>query len=154
MVPGEAFKWAEGGTVGWGSQCGAITGSSAAIGLVYGATETTSKLVDALNDWYADEFGKGTNLCHVSVGNWGSTNGMKLDTPEMGERCAKLTGSVARKTAELINSEMDGKLEEVSVTAMPESNNNCLPCHGKGARQDSRAIKADCAPCHPNQHKQ
>lgn len=153
MVPGEAFKWAEGGTVGWGSQCGTITGGAAAIGMVYGATETTTKLVNALNKWYADEYGKGTNLCHVSVGNWGKTNGRKLDTPEMGERCAKLTGTVSRKVGELINSEMDGKLEEVAVKAMPDGNTSCLSCHGTGARQDSRMIPGSCNTCHPNPHK-
>ncbi len=151
MVPGEAFKWGEGGSVGWGGGCGALVGTSAAVGLVFGATETTTKIVNALNKYYSDTYGKGTLVCHVSVGNWGKTNGQKLDTPPMGERCAKLTGDMAKKAAELINAENDGTLEPVST--MPEGNNGCLSCHGTGQRQDSRMIPQNCNTCHPNQHK-
>jgi hypothetical protein len=48
---------------------------------------------------------------------------------ERSERCARLSGSVARKTVELLNEYHKGKLVSVKVKGSQKTKMNCKECH-------------------------
>lgn len=75
-------------------------------------------------------------LCHISVGRWMKGSGFPFASPERKDRCARLTGAMAYKTVEFLNTWKDGKYDvndnkwfapgEVNMT----SQQNCTDCHG------------------------
>ncbi len=148
LFPVEATIWGHGGTVGWGTICGALNGAGIATGLVAG-----KKGEDILNDviaWYTKTklpIYKPSNprvdiktvsesnsaLCHISVGKWMRKEGVNFFTPQLRERCGRLTADVAMKTVELLNDWVDGKYRpthgsQVKMQQMP-SENECKYCH-------------------------
>ncbi|MEW6622936.1 MAG: C-GCAxxG-C-C family (seleno)protein [Bacillota bacterium] len=159
--------------VGWAGTCGAILGAAAAINLV---VEKFGDLTDELQAWYIQYpfpsetsnklavekafktdkgFGEivsnasGSPLCHVSVTNWSKASGLKANSPERSERCARLTGDVAAFTVEMLNALHDGKFEKVHKAAA--SVKACMECHGQDGRDDTRG-KDDCILCHGDPH--
>ncbi|WOE68985.1 C-GCAxxG-C-C family protein [Hydrogenimonas thermophila] len=144
-IPNEMFFYGAGGGNGWGTLCGTLNGASAVITLVTG--KEYSKIIDSLYEWYSTaqlpdyvphnkEAIVTTKpelpLCHVSVMNWCKASGYAYDTKERSERCARLAGSVARKTAELLNAWSDQKLKDISVNAGCKTKMNCMMCHSSG----------------------
>ncbi|MGE5553777.1 MAG: C-GCAxxG-C-C family (seleno)protein [Betaproteobacteria bacterium] len=166
-VPYETMKYGVGGYVGWGTLCGALNGAGAAISLCVGQMEAL-KVINELVGWYTtyefpsdrmDSFAKvknqvrcsvGSPLCHVSVGKWVNKAGVKVNSPEHNERCAKLTGDVAHKAVELLNAIADGTF--VAAYDPPETLLACMSCHsGPGTRNDVMGAM-DCMPCHADPH--
>ncbi|MFO7903903.1 MAG: C-GCAxxG-C-C family protein [Pirellulaceae bacterium] len=92
----------------------------------------------------------GSVLCHVSLSNWSNQSGHKPFTPQMKERCRRLTADVARKTVDVLNRDLKG--ECFSGGLAPEVK-SCIACHGKQDRADSIG-KMSCTACHklPNDH--
>ncbi|MCL4369593.1 MAG: C-GCAxxG-C-C family protein [Chloroflexi bacterium] len=146
-VPVGMLKFGEGGVSGWGSHCGALIGSSAAIGLVHKDSAVYGKLINELTLWYTEELGSGSPLCHISVTEWAKRNGVKVDSQERKDRCARLTGEVAKKAALLLNAQADGQF--TPAIGPRQAVVDCLSCHGKMGMENVRnSVLQDCTPCH------
>lgn len=155
-IPGAIAKWGEGGVVGFGSHCGGLIGSSSAISLAFGHDPATAtKLIKELTQWYMQDLGSGSPLCHISVTEWSKDNGVTVESQERKDRCARLTGEVAKKAVLLMNAQLEGTFSPAFPGTHPDSD-SCISCHGKDGHNDVRnAVAAqDCAPCHDTAHKQ
>ncbi len=145
-VPAGILKFGEGGVSGWGSHCGALLGSSAAISLAFQG-EAQGKLIKELTGWYTEFIGSGSPLCHVSVTEWSKANGVKVESQERKDRCSRVAGETAKKAVLLMNAQADNALQ---MTFGPrESVVECQSCHGANGMQSIRAgVIQDCVPCH------
>ncbi len=151
-IPAGMMRFGEGGVSGWGSHCGALIGSSAFIGLVHKDPAVYGKLINELTLWYAEELGSGSPLCHVSVTEWAKKNGVKVESQERKDRCARLTGEVAKKTALLLNAQSDAQFQP--VVGPRASTVGCLSCHGKMGMENVRnGVLQDCTACHDDPHQ-
>ncbi len=119
--PVHMMKYGEGGVGLWGTLCGTLNGGAAIIGLFVPEKEPRDRLIAELFSWYeatelptyhpkdakdSSPFPRSVArsvLCHVSLGRWCAASGNKIGSPEMKERCRRLTAEVAAKTVELLN---------------------------------------------------
>lgn len=157
-IPTPMMVWAASGVVGFGSFCGAVNGACAAIGLICNAADANGFISDLLT-WYTQtplpsnivaptgplaQSIAATTLCHNSVTNWCLASGYASGSPERSERCARLTGDVAAKAVEMLNS---GRLG----LPVPASSTTCVQCHYVGtnysAGQYTRGYEK-CTVCH------
>lgn len=156
-IPPYMTKWGEGGSVGEGSHCGALVGSSTAIALAFGAEpEVATKLTKELNAWYRKEIGSGSVLCHASVTEWSKANGVKVESQERKDRCARVTGETAKKAALLMNAALKGEFK-AELTKNNATATTCMNCHGSSGSGNG-TVRAgvpasDCTPCHEAAHK-
>ncbi len=168
LIPQDMFKYGAGGSSSWGTLCGALNGSSAVINMV---TKDYAKLVSELNGWYT-EFPFPSNkhegyckiknqvttvskspLCHQSVSIWAKAAGAKINEDAKKDRCAKLTGDVAAKTAELLNAYMVDNAFTASYKASSEFS-HCLACHnGATSALDNEQGLMNCVTCHTDHTK-
>ncbi|QIR15490.1 cytochrome C [Shewanella aestuarii] len=89
-------------------------------------------------------------LCHSSISNWSKASGFSFS--EKGERCYRLSASIAYHLVELLNRAYAGE----DIAALPESKpsedaQNCQSCHGATSTMGSAAsVKTDmeCTVCH------
>ncbi len=149
-LPLEAFRWAHGGGVGWGTMCGTLVGAGMAT--AFAAGKEGEKIINDVIAYYADtelpifkpakpkstfkSVSKSDSpLCHISVGRWMKKEGVKFFTPQRKERCARLSADVAIKTVKLLNLWADGKYIPAYPNQAKKHNmttqNNCADCHGK-----------------------
>lgn len=166
MLPLEVFRYGSAGIGGWGTICGAANGAAYAMGLVLPNADI-STLVSELLGWYSetalptskhDAYAKypttvqsvaGNPLCHTSVSKWCDASGLREDSDERKDRCAKITGDSAARAVELLNAYFDKTFAPVyKISAETES---CRACHV--TRMSDTLTKMECAPCHPNAHK-
>ncbi len=158
------FKYGAGGANGWGTLCGALYGSLAAIQLL---SPNPNPVIDTLMSWYETEplpnfypkgakfpeirSAAGTPLCHESIAHWCKKAGKKAYSPERVERCGTLTASVARKTVMLLNEQAAGKM--MAGLAQSTQTQNCSTCHEKGGMVENIRAKMECGGCHQVQIK-
>ncbi|HNX49601.1 MAG TPA: C-GCAxxG-C-C family protein [Thermoanaerobaculaceae bacterium] len=156
--PFAMFAYGAGGVAGWGTLCGALNGAAAAFSLLSGQP---GAVISALLSWYEREAlpdflptgarfptvasVAGSLLCHTSVTHWCKASGRRSASPERAERCAALSGSVARKAAALLNAQAAGAL---IVPSPEEATLHCLSCHGAQGSLGNTAGRMSCAPCH------
>ncbi|MDV2962860.1 cytochrome C [Shewanella algae] len=89
-------------------------------------------------------------LCHSSISNWSKASGKTFS--EKGERCYRLSASIAYHLVELLNRAHKGE----DLAALPESNpsteaQSCQSCHGSSSTMGPAAsVKTDmeCTTCH------
>ncbi|ASJ95762.1 cytochrome c3 family protein [Shewanella marisflavi] len=89
-------------------------------------------------------------LCHSSISNWSKASGFTFS--QKGERCKRLSASVAYHVVELLNRAYKGE----DISALPESKPSqeaqaCQSCHGVSETMGSAAsVKSDmeCTTCH------
>jgi len=150
-VPASILKFGEGGVAGWGSHCGALLGSSAAISLVHGTTPVAGQMITQLTGWYTEFIGSGSPLCHVSVTEWSKANGVTVESQERKDRCSRVAGETAKKAALLLNAYADSNA--VDPTFGPRASVvGCLSCHGASAMGQVRSgVLQDCTLCHTDQ---
>lgn len=122
--PLKMMEYGMAGVGGHGSLCGSVNGGAAAIGLFHSGALRES-LIKQLLQWYEStelpiykpEQALSTNaeipgsiaksvLCRDSLGAWSKESGLKWGR-EQRERCARLDADVVRKTAELLNSQLE-----------------------------------------------
>jgi hypothetical protein len=84
-----------------------------------------------------------TVLCHVSLSKWCKASGAEVGSPEMKERCRRLTADVASKTVELLNANLQSCCQFAGSTAEVKS---CLSCHGKELHDTLGQMR--CGSCH------
>jgi hypothetical protein len=163
--PVHMMKYGAGGVGHWGSLCGAINGGAAIIGFECDK-ERREKLIAQLFSCYeaAELPGyrphkggdspaipksvAGSVLCHVSAGKWCKRSGSEVGSPEMKERCRRLTAEVAIKTVELLNANLQSPCEFAGPSAEVKS---CLSCHGKELHDAMGQM--GCTSCHPQLSK-
>ena len=174
-LPTELMIYGHGGAAGWGTICGALNGSSAAISLVCQKSDS-DKLVHELNGWYtqakfpSDESNEyavnhtftvnkfdqalpqnesGSPLCHVSVTEWCKAASHKVHDLERKERCARLAGDVAAQAVRILNDHFSGQFNSVYVP--PPTIKACMACHGS-TMIDNSITKMECGQCHGDPH--
>lgn len=172
--PTEIMIYGHGGTVGWGTLCGALNGAAALISLVC-EKEASDQIIHELVGWYtqtnfptdkSNEYGvqqkynvnkytetlpqntSDSPLCHVSVTEWCHTAHHNAGDLERKERCARLTGDVSAKAVELLNDYFNEQFTPKYTP--PESISECSSCHSSTAM----ALKMECRACHANAHTQ
>jgi hypothetical protein len=175
--PTDMMRYGKGGVFGYGSLCGALNGSSAAITLV-SDEGTASKVVTELLNWYAatalptdtsnqyavnheflveqlktdealDQNAAGDVLCHVSVTEWCKLSGYASGSEQRKERCARLTGDVAAKAVELLNAVKDQTFQPLLKS--PGEKSGCMSCHTAGTNYAGGQWtqgKMNCTSCH------
>lgn len=171
----DAFPWdmatvGSGGIAHWGMTCGCLNGAAWAIATVLGGA-VRSQVISELFTWY--ETAKlpaykpakqlksskkvkacvaGSGLCHASIEAWVNKSGEKKGSPEQKERCAQLVGSVAGKTAELLNEVRKGKF--VPKHQMSKVAIGCMECHDGSVTESSVLSHMSCTSCHDDAHNQ
>jgi len=162
--PVDMMRYGFGGTVGWGSLCGALNGSAALIGLFADTEEDLKELVDELFLWYEQtelpvyipkkptyniEIPKSISvsiLCHVSVTKWCEVSGHKAFSKPQKERCKRLTADTTRKTVEILNAHFVGR---TSVTRQfTKKTKQCRLCHTRDSELQNSHGKMSCTSCH------
>jgi hypothetical protein len=166
-VPTEMMVFGEGGIAGIASICGALLGASAAIFLVVGGLDPKKReeafpLIQELFNWYEQEALPNyrpkspkfeikksvarSPLCHVSVARWCKATGLKSFSRERSDRCGWITGSVAKYTVELLNSNLDVGFKPTH--ALSSDVKSCRGCHDKGSAIENSRGLMDCGGCH------
>jgi len=176
--PSEIMIYGHGGVAGWGTICGAVNGAAALISMVCDKA-TSDQLVSELCGWYtqalipsdisndyavagdkytatkSDEVltqnACGSVLCHVSVSQWCIASGVDVHDPKRKERCARLTGDIAAKAAELLNDHFGSGFTAGYIP--PASIATCMVCHSAEGAQKDVASKSDCEQCHGDNTK-
>lgn len=175
-MPYEVMLFGRGGGASWGTLCGAVNAAAAIISLVvdkansgpliwevYGWAASTAMPTDEANQFSltnkyllpnSNGFAlpqsiSGSVLCHASLSNWCTTSGKHLNSAERKERCARVTGDLAVKTAQVLNSYFAGTFVPQFVT--PAYAQQCLSCHGANVLGNVRT-QENCQPCHGNPH--
>jgi hypothetical protein len=167
--PLHMMRYGEGGIGLWGSICGTLNGGAAIVGLFERDKSRREQLIAELFSWYEstelpsyepqvaslkpgpiEKSVAKSVLCHVSVSRWCEVSGCEAFSKEMGERCRRLTASVAGKTVELLNRNQD---QSCTVADLHPAVKSCLSCHGKSDLRDTIG-KMDCTECHklPSNH--
>lgn len=157
------FRFGKGGAENWGTLCGALNGCLAIIELATGNDAET--IGPELLGWYSKfPFPSSAHegycnvpnqittisdspLCHQSVTQWSVAAGDRISSAEKKDRCAKLAGDTAAKTAELLN---QWKLGTFVVGYKPDADTErCFSCHvGPTSRKDNVQGQMDCLECH------
>lgn len=161
-IPVDMFKYGSGGVAGWGTLCGSINGAAWILQACAGTQLTTA--VNALYDWYCnfafpsrdhDAYALFTRqkttvanspLCHASASNWAHSTKNKINSDARKDRCAKLAGDVAGKTAEFINMIVAGQ----ALPGFTQPDATCSGCHvGATSTYDHVQMKSTCTTyCH------
>ena len=166
--PIEIMLFGRGGGVGWGSICGTLNGAAALVSLVtekgpsaalineiWGYSTTANLPSDAANSAtyeiikYEGEMAQnisGSPLCHAMVSQWNMVAGTKTTDAARKERCARLTGDIAAKTAEVLNAHFAGTF--AGTFTDPVGNAICMGCHGGSGTYSNVMTHMECAPCH------
>lgn len=174
-LPMEVMLYGRGGGNAWGVLCGCLNGAAALISLVTTKAQSGA-LINELWGWYSqaelptDQANQvaingqylvhnfdqdlpqnisGSALCHASVTEWCIVAGKKVSDVERKERCARITGDVAAKAAEILNAFFAGSFTSTYVD--PATVTACLSCHGS-ALNNNVMTKMECTPCHENAH--
>lgn len=165
--PTELMTYGGAGVAGVGSLCGGLNAAAMVTFLVTGSADKAkqskaSEITRDIFNWYAQtplpsfrptqpkfesvKIISRSNLCHVSVSKWCEASKCKISSREREERCACLSGSVAKHAVELLNAHLVGEFQTAHPLSMETQ--SCRNCHDKGsAREDSRA-QQDCGVCH------
>ena len=161
--PAAMMEYGKGGINGsWGTLCGTLNGAAAAVWLVSGAP---GPVIDEVYFWYTQELlpnyrpqnpkyeivtsVSGSPICHASVERWCKVSGFAPSSKERAERCAWLTASVAKYTAEQLNKQAAGTFS--TVHQRPTDPRYCEECHSTLAPaplQISHGKKMGCTQCH------
>ncbi|MEW6769868.1 MAG: C-GCAxxG-C-C family (seleno)protein [Bacillota bacterium] len=164
-IPPEMFVFGSGGAVHWGTLCGALNGCLPVMTLATGK-EGVSKLGHELMGWYTVfPFPSATldyltpdyknqvqtvsksPLCHNSVSIWCAASGERVKSAARKARCAKLTGDVAARAAELLNQWYAGSF--TPVFQLDPTTQECISCHvGKESLLDDAVGSMTCTECH------
>ena len=162
--PLDMMAYGAGGVSGWGSLCGALNGSAAAIGLFVKSKVQRTALTNEIFLWHeqsalplykpakADldiEIPASTAdsvLCHVSVSKWCKVSGHKAFSKAKDERCKRLSADVAAKTVKLLNAWHQQAL--ATVHRPTDQLQTCNSCHGRDGTLENTRGKMNCTPCH------
>ena len=165
--PIEVMLYGRAGGAGWGATCGTLNGAAAMVSLV---TEKapSGALINEIWGWYTTENFptdaannavyevqnytgvlpqsiSGSPLCHASLSQWCMVANKKVSDIERKERCGRLAGDIAAKTAQVLNDYFAKTF--TSTFKDPDGNAVCLACHGS-AVNNNVMTHMECAFCH------
>ena len=168
-IPIEIMLFGRAGGAGWGSLCGTLNGAGAIISMVTSKAASTA-LINEVWSWYSSEnlpsaianaknytaknyVGvlpsniSGSVLCHPSVSQWCLAADKNVGDVERKERCARLAGDIAAKTAEVLNAH----LESIFVSTFHDTQTvaGCMTCH-----DENTLTHMECVSCHSDAHHQ
>ena len=166
LLPSGLYKFANGGVLGWGTICGALTGAIAvmtllgkqnAVGEALLAYFSTAELpTNALVGWTPPGASaplkaipvtvSNSPLCHISASTWAAAAGVPVSDPLKSERCVRLVADVVAKSVELLNTSFSGG--SVPAWKVPPGYAECYSCHTKAGMVPSEQGKMDCMECH------
>lgn len=166
LLPTGLYRFANGGVLGWGTICGALTGAIAVMTLLGKQGAVGEALLDyfssaelpthALVGWTPPGASaplaaipttiSRSPLCHISVSTWAATAGVAVSDPLKSERCVRLVTDVVAKSAELLNISFSGG--SVPAWKAPPSYAECYGCHTTAGMVPSEQGKMDCLQCH------
>ena len=164
-MPTIMSKYGKGGTVGFGTLCGALNGAAMAINLVSNdlsmVTEVVGEYTEIAYPTYKPAVTKktdadlptsvsGSPLCHVSVTKWCEASGFGSGSDERKERCGRLTAEVAGRAVEILNAMSDGVFTAAFVN--PDSVTGCNSCHYDDGTVANVHAKSECTQCHGDPH--
>lgn len=159
-IPLQMMDWAGAGVVGFGTLCGTLNGTAAAIGLICDGQDAKAFISDLMT-WYSEtelptnlhaptgdlpQSTAESNLCHVSLTRWCRSSGFASGSPERAERCSRLAGDVAAMAVELLNGGALGLQK-------PSEKTVCRSCHYMGpnyALGNFTHGEMNCLTCHVN----
>lgn len=166
-MPTAMMVYGEGGVAGISSLCGTLNGAAAAIFLIAGGMQPERRkaayaVTRELFNWYEQtalpdfrplkpkfEITQSTArspLCHASVSRWCAASKFKAFSPQRAERCAWLTGSVARFAVTLLNDHTANQFKAKHV--LSEATATCRDCHDQGSKLENTRGMMDCGGCH------
>ena len=174
-MPMEVMLFGRAGGNGWGTLCGAVNGAAAIISLVTSKADSGALINEvwgyaaaaelpspaanqyAIDGKYQDKkynnalvgTVSGSVLCHASVSQWCTIAKKKVGDTERKERCARLAGDIAAKTAELLNAKFAKTFVPTFVTDPKVA--QCQSCHGTALFNDVNT-QMNCVQCHGNEH--
>ncbi|MBI5688095.1 MAG: C-GCAxxG-C-C family protein [Verrucomicrobia bacterium] len=155
------------GVAGVGSLCGGLNAAAMVTFMVAGSSEKekqgkASEITRDIFNWYAQtplpsfrpaqpkfenvQIVSRTNLCHISVTKWCKASKCKISSKEREERCACLSGSVAKHTVELLNAHLVGEFKPAHPLSVETQ--SCRKCHDKGSVLENARAQQDCGVCH------
>ncbi|QPG60563.2 cytochrome c3 family protein [Shewanella eurypsychrophilus] len=169
------YGWA--GIVGQGTVCGNVNATGMLVNILDDINGQNSAVIGAAFRYYentelplsSDAFVAGIGstaekttdevvtssvansiLCHSSISNWSKASGKMFS--EKGERCKRLSASIAFHLVELLNRAHGGEDLSLLPEAKPSAEAQaCQSCHGVSETMGSAAsVKADmeCTTCH------
>ena len=156
------IEYGKAGVVGYGSLCGALNASAAAISLFHGGS-ASAKMITSLFTWYEQtsiptfvpsspvtdfrlaETSAKSILCHRSIGVWCEATGYPVTSKERMERCARVAADTSKRLTEILNDVAKGKPVDAGLPAITGS---CLSCHGRDGELDNAKAKMNCSVCH------
>ncbi len=175
-IPTALAAFGAAGISGQGTICGNLNGAGMIINILDGINGQNAAVIAASFRHYeneelpysSDEFVAGIGstaektalvgassisnsiLCHSSISNWSKVSGLTFS--EKGERCKRLSASMAYYIVNLLNRAYAGE----DIAALPESKpsseaQGCQSCHGVSSTMGSAAsVKTDmeCTTCH------
>ncbi len=157
--PTSVTRYGAGGVVGWGTLCGAANGAAmaiylvskspaAAIGEVFGFYEKQAlpDFVPADAKFQVGQSVAGSPLCHVSITQWCDATGFKSYSAERLDRCAQLVASVAKYTAEVLNTQANGSF--AAAHKLSGATLACRGCHDAGGLLENSRGMMECNTCH------
>ena len=157
-IPVQMMDWAGAGVVGFGTLCGTLNGIAAAIGLICDGQDARAFVSDMMT-WYSEaslptnlyaptgelpQSRADSNLCHVSLTHWCRASGFASGSPERVERCSRLSGDVAAKAVEMLNTSALGLQRPAEKTV-------CRACHYMGPSYAAGQFThgdMNCLTCH------
>ncbi|MCK5110479.1 MAG: C_GCAxxG_C_C family protein [Arcobacteraceae bacterium] len=169
--PFEMMSYGASGVASWGTLCGTLNGAAAAIGLV---SKNPRKLINELYIW-SEETAlpnvdvailssnnsntpnpvkgvssiSGSVLCHIIVAKWCKKSKKGIDSYEKKQRCSQSAASVAKKTVELLNAELNGTFK--TQYRFTQETKSCFKCHtGTTSVKNNSQGKMQCTTCHTN----
>lgn len=168
-IPMEIMLFGRAGGAGWGSLCGTLNGAAAIISLVTSKADST-QLINEVWAWYTTELLptdaanlytytvqnysgslpnniSGSVLCHPSVSQWCLVADKTVSSTERKERCARLAGDIAAKTAQVLNDYYNSTF--VSTFHDTEGVIGCMDCHSINTM-----THMECVACHTDAHHQ
>jgi hypothetical protein len=171
------FEHAAAGYGGHGTLCGTLGVCSYLINMVaYDDKGAYATLIDRLMYGYAEtefptdrfddicHFPKQvkakamTPLCHTSVSKWTMAAGVKVDSDQKKERCAKVAGEVIYQVVSHLNEYFAGTWTAPKWSPKPEFE-HCWKCHAsddmfyKKVTPSSQQGHMDCLLCHEDHTK-
>jgi hypothetical protein len=172
-IPWRTLRFGGAGVAGWGTLCGVLTGTCAAIANVVPNADIT-KLTNEMLYWYsntpiptdeANTYAKkakftrtkkeyikdvlpqsisNSPLCHASVAKWCQEANIDENDPKRAERCGRATADAVKKCVELLNAYFAGTFKPSVASYITTESQACLKCH----TPDVGSLKMDCFSCH------
>lgn len=167
VLPSTLFVVGQGGVADTATLCGSMNGAASAVFLVTGGMDPKQRevaypIIQDLYNWYEQtalpvyrpkkpkfdivKSTSGSTICHVSVSKWCEASGFKAFSKERSERCAWLTATVAKYTAETLNKYADGAFKRVHP--LTSATQTCRSCHDKGSELENTRGMIECGGCH------